>query len=287
MVDEDGNFFFIPLLIGAAIGAYQGYKLGKAQGAEGMGLAMMTLFGGSVGAFAGVAGAGIAGAGFVGAGTLGLATSSTVNSFGTTMLSNFKSDFSTNFGFGSMNWSKGEFNVANPFEKGKNGFERAMDIGGWLTVGSDLYKAPKQLRNMRLNAKYGKGTSEIWDAADLAKRKTLGNQSFTGDGPNASLDELEMFKNMDDAGVPGITKNRADYAAIIHDLKYVRAEASGGAMSVITDVNVLPADIELIGRNLVNIVTGQGSFFDSGFFLFSGAVYLKTMGEIGKYRYNY
>lgn len=199
-----------------------------------------------------------------------------------------QSNFSTNFGFGSMNWSKGEFGIANPFEKGKSGMERAMDIGGWLTVGSDLSKAPTQLRNMRLNAKYGKGTSEMWDAFDKAKKNnTFGKQTFTGPGPEANVEELEMFRNMDKAGVPGITKNRADYGAILHDIGYVKNNAHGGAMSVITDINVLPADLALIGRNVLNAATGHFSTYDVGALLFAPAVYLKTMGEIGKYNSSY
>ncbi len=41
-VDPDGEFAFVPFLIGEATGGHSGYKIGKSKGAEGLKLAINT-----------------------------------------------------------------------------------------------------------------------------------------------------------------------------------------------------------------------------------------------------
>jgi hypothetical protein len=50
LVDKDGNFFFLPILIGAFIGAYQGIQIGAAHGAEGWNMIGYALGGALTGA---------------------------------------------------------------------------------------------------------------------------------------------------------------------------------------------------------------------------------------------
>ena len=100
--DPDGEFIFLAaILVGAAIGAYQGYKIGTAHGATGWAMAGYILGGATIGGVAGVASAGVgiavggavAGAGLGGfaagaiTGAAAGATGGAINGFGMTALS--------------------------------------------------------------------------------------------------------------------------------------------------------------------------------------------------------
>ncbi|MBX7152058.1 hypothetical protein K1X84_10485 [bacterium] len=61
--DKDGNFFFVPILIGAAIGGYSGYQIGKAKGAKGWDMFGYIAGGSLIGGLSGGAAAGMSAAG--------------------------------------------------------------------------------------------------------------------------------------------------------------------------------------------------------------------------------
>ncbi len=99
--DPDGEFIILAaVLIGAGFGAWQGYKIGKAHGATGWGMAGYMLGGAAIGGVAGVASAGVGiavGGAVAGAGLGGFAagaitgaaagvTTGAINGFGMTAL---------------------------------------------------------------------------------------------------------------------------------------------------------------------------------------------------------
>jgi hypothetical protein len=59
-VDESGEFFFIPIIIGALIGAYSGYKIGEAHGATGWKMFGYVLGGATIGGVSGYLGGQVA-----------------------------------------------------------------------------------------------------------------------------------------------------------------------------------------------------------------------------------
>ncbi len=74
-IDQDGeSFLLIAILVGAAIGGYQGYKIGKAQGATGWKMAGYIFGGAAIGGLAGGVSAGMS-AGLIGGFSAGLAPS--------------------------------------------------------------------------------------------------------------------------------------------------------------------------------------------------------------------
>ncbi|WP_417281967.1 hypothetical protein [Belliella marina] len=111
MVDPDGEFVFLALAVGAAIGGYSGYKIGKSNGASGWGMAGYIAGGALIGGVSGAAGAGIAAGGSFMANTSALAFSSTFNSIGMRALNGGQTPVTTSFGAFSVDWSTGKVNT--------------------------------------------------------------------------------------------------------------------------------------------------------------------------------
>ncbi|MBN2035619.1 MAG: hypothetical protein JW768_02640 [Chitinispirillaceae bacterium] len=313
-VDEDGNFFFLPIIIGVAMGAYQGYQIAKANRyASGSDIAVPMLLGAMVGGLAGASGAAISGAGFYGSGTPGLAASSTINSAGMTCLSDRKTPFTTNLGFGAMNWNENKFMWANPFQSNKSFSQRAMDVGGWLTPIGDIAKTGYKISNKnykhrpgylaneegyyktqgKYTRKVGAVAAERFRLADqMMYPETFGNQQFTGPGPLLSEGDLYFWSRMAKAGIP-VGTNSADYQALLHDLRYVRAGATGGAVSAFADQTVVLADWQLSLGSFVNIITRNNNNWSSVGWnagqavLFGAAASAKTASLLNASNYNY
>ncbi|MBX7152053.1 hypothetical protein K1X84_10460 [bacterium] len=121
MVDEDGNFAFIPILIGAAIGGYSGFQIGKASHAKGWEMFGYIAGGALIGGFSGHIGAEIAASGGAFSQTSSIAVSSYVNSSGMNMLSGGRTGVQISFGVASYNLGTGDFGYLG--EKGNSAME--------------------------------------------------------------------------------------------------------------------------------------------------------------------
>ena len=110
--DPSGEIFWVPVIIGAAIGAYSGYKIADAKGYDlGDWQTYGYMVGGAViGGVSGGVSAEIAAAGGFMANTSAMVAGSMINSFGMSALSGGMVQPSVNFGFGSFNFGTGEFN---------------------------------------------------------------------------------------------------------------------------------------------------------------------------------
>lgn len=108
-VDPDGEFFWLPVILGAVLGGYQGYQIGSANNASGWGMFAYILGGAAIGGFSGHLGGQVATAGGAFSNTGAIAISSSWNSFGMSMLSRGELPVTTGFGAFSFNWSNGEF----------------------------------------------------------------------------------------------------------------------------------------------------------------------------------
>ena len=125
-----------PIIIGAAIGAFSGYKIGQAQGAQGWDLAGYVLGGAVVGGISGGLAHSVATSGIAFANTASIVTGSFTNSVGMHLVTGGKTDVSVGFGFGSYNFSTGEFGYL-----GKRGNSALENIGyglGALANVSDI-----------------------------------------------------------------------------------------------------------------------------------------------------
>ncbi|MBN1575488.1 MAG: hypothetical protein JW913_02995 [Chitinispirillaceae bacterium] len=132
VVDPDGNFSWVPAIVGAAMGAIQGGIIADQNGGN-VGLGM--LGGAAIGFGSGALGS------WVGdfsnnamlSAMMSSAAASTANSIGMYALSGGKTDISTSYGPFSMNWSKGKFNVASP--------TNPMGMLAWFSFMQDINAA--------------------------------------------------------------------------------------------------------------------------------------------------
>ena len=136
--DPSGEFVWVPVIIGAALGAYTGYKIADANGYDfGNWQTYGYMFGGAViGGISGYAGAGIAASGGFMANTMGMVGSSYFYSVGMAALSGGMTDVNVSFGVGSYNITQNEFSY---FLDGDN--EWYQDIGyamGGIQNANDL-----------------------------------------------------------------------------------------------------------------------------------------------------
>ncbi len=93
-VDKDGRFFWLPILIGAVVGGYAGYKIGEAKDLHGWALFAYTFTGAAIGGLSGGFGAEVgyaAGGGFLG-GALGGSTGGLISGFGMGTLAGYQGD---------------------------------------------------------------------------------------------------------------------------------------------------------------------------------------------------
>jgi len=138
-IDADGKFAFIPVLIGAAIGAYSGYSYGKSTGASGWALAGYALGGAVIGGFSGGMSAGIMASGSIASGTLSMFAGSFINSVGMNILTQGNYSNKLFFGAASIDMSTGNIGFL-----GKRGNSLADNIGygvGAFSNASDAYGA--------------------------------------------------------------------------------------------------------------------------------------------------
>ena len=232
-VDKDGRFFFlIPILIGATMGAYQGYKIGEAAGAKGWGLFAYSLGGAAIGGVASYTGIAIAQSGGLLANTISLAASSTMQSAGFNALSGGKTDFTTSFGAFSVNWSKGgdisTFSTKNSWQQNLGytfgalaNVADAVQIGGAIKENWGNQKAQMEQSGQDLYYKEG-----------YAKPgENLAGDNFTGSN-NANPFEVQ----------PSNTRDLSSYG---HDLDY---DALGikGEQGMFTSREAIPADLKLM-----------------------------------------
>jgi RHS repeat-associated protein len=139
-VDPDGEFFWVPMVIGAIIGTYMGgviandgeYNLAKWDYQSGRTWGYM-LGGAVVGAAAGYAGWIVGVSGIPMANTLGIMASSFVNSVGTFIYTGGRTDVSVSFGVASYNFSRNEWGYL-----GKDGNKWYEDLGYGLGALANL-----------------------------------------------------------------------------------------------------------------------------------------------------
>lgn len=109
-IDPDGkNPLVIAAILGAAFGAYSGYKVGEAKGADGWNMVGYILGGAAIGGLSGYAGASVAAGGGFMANTAGIMFGSVYNSVGMSTLSGGVISPSVSFGVASFDFGTGEF----------------------------------------------------------------------------------------------------------------------------------------------------------------------------------
>ena len=138
--DPSGEFFWIPFAIGAAIGAYTGYKIADANGYNlGDWQTYGYIVGGAfIGGMSGAAGAEIAAGGGVMANTMSIMVASHINSTGMKCLSGGRTDYTLSFGVASYNFTQGKWGYL-----GKKGNKPIENIGyglGTIANVSDILK---------------------------------------------------------------------------------------------------------------------------------------------------
>lgn len=144
--DPNGEFFWIPVLIGAAVGAYMGgvvandgcFNPTKWDWSSGKTWGYM-LGGAVIGGASGYLGATVAASGMPMANTAGLAASSLSNSLGMNIITNGAIPISINFGIGSYDFSNGDWGFLG--EKGNKWFENmGYGLGAFANL-ADLGKS--------------------------------------------------------------------------------------------------------------------------------------------------
>ena len=135
--DPSGDIVIAPIIIGAAIGAYQGWQLGKAKGAEGWEMAGYIAGGTLIGGAAGLIGGAVATSGGFMASTSSIVFSSTINSMGMNIMSGGNTDLNISYGAGNYNITSGEFGYLG--KKGNSAWENVgYGFGALANVGDLL-----------------------------------------------------------------------------------------------------------------------------------------------------
>ena len=167
-VDKDGRFWWIPVIIGAIIGGYSGYKIGEAQGAKGWQLFAYTFGGAVIGGVSGYLGYSISTSQALMANTMGLAVSSYTNSLGMAILSGGNMNPGFNFGAGSLDLVSGKVKWAFSGKETVLGYlsdalgviSNLNDITALVTLGPNMRKDALALEKAGYDA-VKKSNSEI------------------------------------------------------------------------------------------------------------------------------
>lgn len=177
-VDPDGKFFWVALPlavkiavgIGAAAGAYSGYKIGQANGAKGLSMFGYIAGGAVIGGISGYMGGSIAAAGGAFSNTMSIAYASTLNSIGMSLLSGGQSPVVTSFGGFSYDFTNNEWGYFG--KKGNTGLQNMAYGFGALANLQDAFAGFKG-KNIEVgasNTELDKGTtvphSYIQDASN-------------------------------------------------------------------------------------------------------------------------
>ena len=159
--DPTGEFFWAPVIIGAAIGAYTGYKIADAKGYDmGNWQTYGYMVGGAViGGVSGYAGAYIAAGGGFMANTMGIMYSSSVYSMGMSAMIGGMTQPSVSFGVASYDFGTGEWGYL-----GKEGNSALANIGYGFGALANLSDMVSLLRgggqNIKVNS--AKTTKDDW-----------------------------------------------------------------------------------------------------------------------------
>jgi len=133
-IDKDGKFiWFIPVIIGAVIGGYSGYKIGEANGAKGWDMFGYIAGGAVIGGVSGYVGGTIAAEGGFMANTMGIAAGSFYNSVGMSVLSEGMVHPSVSLGVASVDLETGKWGYL-----GKKGNKWYQDVAYGLGALANL-----------------------------------------------------------------------------------------------------------------------------------------------------
>lgn len=201
-----------------AFGIYQGLAIADAKG---YGLTDWQTYAYAAGGYAFSSMAmkgGVMAGNLIGGTTVSLATSSTLGSAGTYVLTGGKSDISTSFGAFSVNWSKGEIGYF-----GKDGNSVMDDLGYMVgAVGNigDAYKGARALLG------YGPIPEEMHKpGANFFGDNFTGPRNADPSTPPANARDLNSWRHdqaFDKLGIRGGTGLVSDIRAARHDGKFVR-----------------------------------------------------------------
>ena len=125
--DPSGEFAWIPVIIGAVIGGYSGYKIGKANGATGWKMFGYIAGGAIVGGVSGGLSYTVATSGMAFANTTAIMTGSFTYSFGMSLVTGGKIPFIISFGVASFNFDTGKWGYL-----GKSGNKWYENLGYFL-----------------------------------------------------------------------------------------------------------------------------------------------------------
>ena len=136
MIDPKGDIAWVPVMIGAALGGFSGYKLADANQTTGWQKAGYILGGAVIGALTGHVASTIATSGIAFANTKAITMSSFLNSTAMNMLSGGQTDVIANFGLGSYNFDQQAFGYL-----GKKGNTRLENVGYGLGLVGNISDA--------------------------------------------------------------------------------------------------------------------------------------------------
>ncbi|MGJ7030924.1 FG-GAP-like repeat-containing protein [Niabella hirudinis] len=238
--DPDGEFLWIPVIIGAVIGAYTGgvlandgeynpvkwdYQNGKTWG--------YMIGGALVGGISGGVGGYIATSGIPYANTLSIMASSLVNSVGTNIYTGGQTDITMAFGIASFNFTSGEFDFL-----GKKGNSLLENIGFALGALANIQDVLAGFRPGEVNLETEKLTNE----ANGGSKDLIGHSQVTDKNGNLLIDF--------GPGKPG----DASYTKIRPGTNSWEVVSGQGAHAVSTKPdNIFKTPITLKGVNLKRI----------------------------------
>ncbi|MBK7885357.1 MAG: hypothetical protein IPJ81_17415 [Chitinophagaceae bacterium] len=167
-VDPDGRLaWFVPVIVGAAIGGYSGFQLGKDKGATGWGMAGYILGGAVIGGASGGVGGAIGASSIAFSQTLAIGTSSIINSAGMSILSGGQTALVFSLGAASYNFSENEVGYL-----GKKGNSFMENLGYSFGAMANLQDAFAGLKG--INAEYRAESGDVDHARLIGEYKNQG-----------------------------------------------------------------------------------------------------------------
>lgn len=191
-----GQWWALPIAIGADLGAYNGLKLGQAQGATGLKLFGYVLGGAAIGAASSYASISIAAASIPFSSTLSIMAGSFSNSVGMYFLSGGKTPISMSFGVGSYNFSSNEWGYL-----GKKGNSFMENFGYFMGAMANLSDTVSFIKgggeNINVNSAET-NKDDWWGHSSITKEKN--GDSLISVGPESQVQKStnslsETWKN--------------------------------------------------------------------------------------------